>query len=313
MDIMQVRYFLATAETLNYTKAAEKLFLSRQALRQALAAMEKELGTPLFINRRNKLSLTAAGEYLRLAGKNVVDSFDEMMVGIQRFAKEEVVLKVAFSVSLFPFMLPELDNLLKRFQNRYPAIRLEVSYTGNDEVLEAVENGEIDCGGVVRMPYLISGVTTEVLNRYRMLISYGEKYREWQGRRLQVEDLAGHPCISMGSLERTLRPLYEECREKGVRLDFEIVPQTIDAFYRITHNEVLGFDIDKEDLPEINGIWGSLLEDYEWEISLLYRQDSLYSEETRIFCRFLGEQYEQLKAEQQVSGRSPLSSSLPGI
>ena len=74
MDITQLRYFLATADTLNYTKAAERLYMSRQALRQALASMEEELGFPLFLNERNKLSLTVQGEYLQLSATKVVEA-----------------------------------------------------------------------------------------------------------------------------------------------------------------------------------------------------------------------------------------------
>lgn len=306
MDIMQLRYFLTTAETLNYTKAAEKLFLSRQALRQALSAMEKELGLPLFVNHRNKLSLTAAGEYLKLTGRGTVESFDEMMAGVQRFAKKEAVLKIAFSVSLFPFMLPEMDGLLKRFAKRYPAIRLEVSYIENDAVLEAVEKGEVDCGGVVRMPNPQPGIATEILKRYRMSVSYGEKYRKWEGRVLKAEDLQGLSCIGMGSLERTLHPFYETCLEKGIAINYEVVPRTIDAFYRISHNEAIGFDIAEEDLPELNGVYGSLMEGFFWEIGLLYRETSPHSEETQIFCRFIAEAYKHIKAGQQQSGHLPL-------
>ncbi len=107
MDITQLRYFLAAAETLNYTRAAKKLYISRQALRQALAAMETELHVPLFINRHNKLSLTAAEEYLQTAGQEVVGAFDQMMEGAGGFARQKNTIKVALAVSLFPFLLPE--------------------------------------------------------------------------------------------------------------------------------------------------------------------------------------------------------------
>ena len=81
MDITQLRYFLATADTLNYTKAAERLYMSRQALRQSLASMEEELGMPLFVNERNRLSLTVQGEYLQLSARTVVEAFEKMMGG----------------------------------------------------------------------------------------------------------------------------------------------------------------------------------------------------------------------------------------
>lgn len=55
MDIIQLRYFLKTAETMNYTKAAEALFTSRQALRHTLDTLEKELGQDLFETDHNRL------------------------------------------------------------------------------------------------------------------------------------------------------------------------------------------------------------------------------------------------------------------
>ena len=307
MDITQIRYFLTTAETLNYTKAAEKLFLSRQALRQALSAMEKELGTELFVNRRNKLSLTAAGEYLKQTGKDTVEAFDAMLAGVQRFVKREAALRVALSVSLFPFMLPEADSMLNHFRSRYPALPLDVVSMENDQALEAVAKGEADCAGAVWMPFPASDFNKEVLSVYDTIISYGEKYGGWRGREMTAEDLAGVPCIAMGSLEKTLRPFYEECKRKGISLDFEVVPRTIDAFYRMTHNEAVGFDIGKADLPDIDDMYCSRLKDYTWEIGLVWRMDCAKSKEVGIFSRFMAEEYERLKAGQQQSGRSPLS------
>ena len=165
-------------------------FWQRQRLRQALAAMEKELGTQLFINRRNKLSLTAAGEYLKQSGTAAVASFDAMLAGMERFAKKEAALKVAVSVSLFPFMLPEAEALLKRFRSRYPALSLEVGYMENDEALEAAANGEADCTVAVWMPWPVPGLAKEVLVSYQTLLSYGFQYKAWQGKALTVEDLA---------------------------------------------------------------------------------------------------------------------------
>ena len=53
MTIQQLRYFLALCQDLNYTRTAERLYLSRQALRLSIAALENELCGPLFINVRN--------------------------------------------------------------------------------------------------------------------------------------------------------------------------------------------------------------------------------------------------------------------
>lgn len=65
MDIRQLHYFLVLCEEMNYTRAAQRLFLSRQALRQSISALEAELCGPLFLSAHHKLSLTERGVSLQ--------------------------------------------------------------------------------------------------------------------------------------------------------------------------------------------------------------------------------------------------------
>ncbi len=292
MDMTQLRYFLTTAETLNYTRAAERLYLSRQALRQALAAMEKEFGTPLFVNQRNKLSLTEAGEYLRLAGAETLARFDEMTEGMKRFVSQGARLAVGISQSLFPFMTPELDGILVRFQERFPAISIQPVFGPNDEVLAAAEDGRTDCSFVIQMPCFRPGLCTEPLKYFDAIVSYGPDHPLKGKRSVTPSDLDGLHCLGMGSLEETMRPLYEVCQKEQIRLFYETVPDAIDAFYRVAHEETAAFDILKEEIPEHARGDYSVLSGYVWEFSLLCREESSRWEETRIFSRFIREEYQ---------------------
>ena len=60
MTIQQLQYFLAACEDLNFTRTAERLYLSRQALRMSIAALEKELCGALFSNVHNHLQIGRA-------------------------------------------------------------------------------------------------------------------------------------------------------------------------------------------------------------------------------------------------------------
>lgn len=308
MDMTQLRYFLTTAETLNYTRAAERLYLSRQALRQALAAVEKEFGTPLFVNRRNKLSLTAAGEYLRLSGAETLARFDEMTEGMKRFVREGVRLTVGISQSLFPFMAPELDEILERFEACYPAVVVRPLWGTNDEMLQAVEGGQADCSFVIQMPCLRPGLYTEPLKRFDAIVSYGPHHALKGRKSISPADLDGYVCIGMGSLEETMRPLYEECRRKKIRLRYEAVPDAIDAFYRVAHEETAAFDVLKEEIPEHARGDYSRLSGYIWEVGLVCREDCGQREETRMFGRFIRDEYERRNREprdREERGRRP--------
>ena len=65
MDFSQVRYFLALAETLNFTRAAEKCHVTQPTLTQAIKRLEEELGGPLIYREGRYSRLTKLGQSLR--------------------------------------------------------------------------------------------------------------------------------------------------------------------------------------------------------------------------------------------------------
>ena len=84
MDIRQLHYFLVLCEEMNYTRASQRLFLSRQALRQSITALEAELCGPLFVSAHHKLSLTERGLSLQRHAAPVVEQFQQMQAASMR-------------------------------------------------------------------------------------------------------------------------------------------------------------------------------------------------------------------------------------
>ena len=294
MDITQLRYFLKTAETLNYSRAAESLFIARQSLRQAIAAMEGELGASLFHNERNHLSLTECGAYLALRGTEVVEGFDRVWGEARRLAVGENRLRVAFSESLFPFLLPEMEGIFDRFRSRFPHIALETGQRSVDEIIRSVEAGELDCGCVLQMPCERPGWGKWVLERFPAVLDFGEGFplfdRAEERLELKIEELEGLTCIGMGSFREWMRPLWEDCRTRGIQVDYRVVPNTIDAFYQIQNGLAAGFDILDEGELGSRPIRSALLPGYEWELALLYREKGESRGAAEVFCAFLGEE-----------------------
>lgn len=293
MDVTQLRYFLKTAELLNYSRAAESLFITRQSLRQAIGSIEKELGSPLFHNERNHLSLTECGAYLAMAGAEVAGSFDTMWADTVRLASRQVKLRVAFSESLAPLLLPDLPEVFQRFREKFPHIPLEVLRWDSDRVMEAAEEGEIDCGLVLRMPCEHPGCRVQVLAAFPAALDYGEDFSPLRGhpqRPLELDELDGLLCIGMGSLRRFMRPLWEKCLTKGIRLDYRVVSNTIDAFYQIQNGLAAGFDIFEDGELSSRPIYSLPLPGYTFELVLLRPQGRPGSGPAELLCRFLAEE-----------------------
>ena len=79
--LRDLRYFVAVAEELNFTRAAERLHISQPALSKQIRGLETTLRVQLFLRDRRQVSLTAAGEALLNVARSLLDRWDEGTAG----------------------------------------------------------------------------------------------------------------------------------------------------------------------------------------------------------------------------------------
>ena len=137
MDIRQLHYFLVLCDEMNYSRAAQRLFLSRQALRQSISALEAELCGPLFLSAHHKLTLTDRGMSL------------QMQASLRAEIQSAQPVRIGISVSLVPDYLPGLETQLDKFRQQYPHVEMRFRMMDNDAVADDVEQGELDAGLVI--------------------------------------------------------------------------------------------------------------------------------------------------------------------
>ena len=149
MDIRQLHYFLTLCEEMNYTRAAQRLFLSRQALRQSISALEAEMCGPLFISAHHKLALTDRGMSLQRHAAPVVEQFQQMQAALRAEIQSAQPVRIGISVALVPDYLPGLETQLDKFRQQYPHVEMRFRLLDNDAVADGVEQGELDAGLVI--------------------------------------------------------------------------------------------------------------------------------------------------------------------
>jgi Transcriptional regulator len=144
MELRTLKHFIAVAEELNFSRAAERLNMAQPPLSQQIKALEAELGVLLLERTKHSVSLTAAGEgFLRLAYKTVEDA-ETAVLNAQAASRGEIgSLAIGFVASVAFSFLP---GLLRDFSAAYPRVELSICDLTTAEQEAAFEERRIDIG-----------------------------------------------------------------------------------------------------------------------------------------------------------------------
>jgi LysR family transcriptional regulator, benzoate and cis,cis-muconate-responsive activator of ben and cat genes len=144
MELRHLRYFLAVAEELNFSRAAVRLHVAQPALSRQIRDLEFELGVTLFSREGGKVALTDAGLSFQEDARKVVEQSQEAMRRAQqsqRGAQER--LRIGYQASLFQQVIA---MALQRFHQHFPGVSLELSEMNPAEQGRALAAGELDVG-----------------------------------------------------------------------------------------------------------------------------------------------------------------------
>ena len=145
MELWQLRTFCEIAETLNFTKASEKLHLTQSAVSHQIKALEEELGVQLFIRAKRGVILTEAGKIAVEYAKKIVRETEEMrevIAGRERALVGTVRVAAATQALVYLFA-----PLFEKFMDSHESVELVFrTTTSTEQTVENVLEGVIDVG-----------------------------------------------------------------------------------------------------------------------------------------------------------------------
>ncbi len=186
LELRHLRYFVAVAEELNFSRAAERLHMAQPPLSVAIRQLEQELGTDLFERTTREVRLTEAGRALLAGARRTLAEADRALAAAKRAGAGELgQLKVGFSWSARFETLPALGQA---FTARYPDVRLITQEMWNADMQSALRSGGIDVA-ISLCPEMARGIADEVIRTEPVVAILAAKHR-----------LANEDSISLGAL-----------------------------------------------------------------------------------------------------------------
>jgi DNA-binding transcriptional LysR family regulator len=161
---LQLKSFVTVVDQGGFTAASRRLGLSQPAVSRAVATLEKELGLPLLMRRRDGLSLTEAGSLALTHAREVVRHLTLMRTEVVALAGE---ITGTLSLASLPSVTATLvAPQLRVFAERHPAVTIRLLEGSEEEVRDWLDQGAAEAG-VVSLP--VKGLDTAVLGDQDMV------------------------------------------------------------------------------------------------------------------------------------------------
>ncbi|RKT19697.1 DNA-binding transcriptional LysR family regulator [Streptomyces sp. 1114.5] len=234
MQLQQLRYFLAVAETRHFTRAAEAAHVAQPSLSQQIRSLERELGAELFHRTRGNIALTDAGDALLPLARRILADTESARLAVQETVQlRRGRVRLGAPPSLCTSLVPDV---LRVFRDRYPGVALVVREGGSRDLVRSLAAGELDLALIITPP---SGeqapalAVTELLHEELVLVSPLVSTERRARRRARVAELRGRPLVMFREGYDVREATLAACRAAGFEPEFAVEGGEMDA--------VLGF------------------------------------------------------------------------
>ena len=213
MEFRHLRYFLAVADALHFTKAAEGLPVSQPALSAQIKQLEQEVGVPLFDRVGRSVQLTRAGSIFREHARRALREMELAQVAI---AEEEGLQRGTLTVGVVQtvnaYLVPEIVG---RFSALYPHVSLKLDELSGPDIEAGVKSGLLDLG-IGFVPVVSDRLETHPLFEEDFVLIASPRHRFATRRRLPLAFLVDEPLVLLPDLFCTRRLLNASFEQAGI-------------------------------------------------------------------------------------------------
>jgi DNA-binding transcriptional LysR family regulator len=214
MDYRHLTAFLAVAESLNFSRAAERLHVAQPALSQQIRQLERALGVQLFERDTRRVRLTSAGHAILASAEAAVESLMTVRQAALAGGQGQVGrISIGFAGASSHAILP---RLARRVREEHPGLMLTlVEQVAANAALSQVIDGTLDIG-FVRMPINAPGIATRVLAVEDLIVGVPLDHPFAKQESVEISQLSQEPFVLPVGIGSSVREaILQECTKAG--------------------------------------------------------------------------------------------------
>jgi DNA-binding transcriptional LysR family regulator len=205
VELRHLRYFLAVAEELHFSRAAERMRIAQPALSQQIRKLETAIGVPLFHRTKRVVELTAAGQAMIRPARQALAEAAGAVEAAQRAARGETGhLRIGFIESAAMTLVPEA---VRRFSAAHPDVGLSLNELAVDAQVEGLLSGRLDVA-ILRLPAPTDGLELASIAEEGLVVVLPNSHPLAGRSRISPATLAGEPLVLLA--RQTVPGLYDQ-------------------------------------------------------------------------------------------------------
>jgi len=242
MELHQIRYFVAVAESGNFTRAAERSHVSQPSLSQQIINLEKELRHKFFHRLGRRAVLTEAGATFLIRAKQILAGVDDATRELSDGLLLDRRIVVGAIPTVAPYLLPQL---IGRCRTEFPNLVIQVREDFRTELIRGVIDGELDLA-LTSLPVKDPRVSVEPIFTEPLLLLVGRQHPLSKKISVTAKDLADQTFVLLGESSSLTHQIQRFCGDH----DFE--PRIAYRCAQIaTVKELVGLGLGISILPQV--------------------------------------------------------------
>jgi DNA-binding transcriptional LysR family regulator len=212
MELRHLIYFVAVAERLNFSRAAEELHVAQPAISQQVRALEEELGIALFDRVGKRVALTEAGRALLPHARQILNGVEAARSEIrERGSLKRGTVSLGAPPTVSAHALP---TKITAFEQKYPGLDVVLREAGTETLVDLVQQGQLDMA-IVSTDVLPPSIEATPFLEEAYVLAVGAKHHLCKHKTISVAELAKESFIMFPQGYKLREVTMIACRTAG--------------------------------------------------------------------------------------------------
>ncbi len=215
MEIRQIYYFIVLAQELCLSNAAERCFVTQQAVSKSIRSLESVLNAKLFYRDHGKLKLTSFGQSAYPLLEKLYTNYESTkQILLYRSQQEEGLIKIAFSIAV-------VSGKLEQYLNNYPFVKIQLTELPDVFCEQYVNDHKCDIGFSIGIPNNEINFTYQLFKKNQLCAMMKPDHPLALNKTVTLDQVSKYPLIMKNETYKSYEYIYDLATRRNLTLDIQ--------------------------------------------------------------------------------------------